>query len=131
MRRVTTPFHYILSFILLTFCTSAFAQDDAGISAITSPAGTVCRGVANVEATLHNYGAANITTATVQWSVNGTLQTPVTYTGTLIPGDDTTMLLGTFSFNAGNYTIVAFSENPNGGADADNSNDTSNTSVAT
>lgn len=131
MRRVTTPLHYILSFLLFIFCTSAFAQDDAGISAITQPSGTVCRGSANVEATLHNYGAANITTATVQWSVNGILQTPVSYAGTLIPGDDTTMLLGTYSFNAGNYTIVAYSENPNGGADADNSNDTSNSVVTT
>ncbi len=131
MRRVTTPLHYILSFFLFLICSSTFAQDDAGISAITQPAGTVCRGSANVEATLHNYGAANITTATVQWSVNGVLQTPVSYAGTLVPGGDTTMLLGAYNFNAGNYNLIAYSENPNGAADADNSNDTSSASVTT
>src|SRR6188768_2865828 len=124
MRRITTSLNYLLSFILILFCTAAFAQDDAGIAAITQPAGTVCRGNANVEATLHNYGAANITTVTVQWSVNGILQAPVNYAGTLTPGDDTTLLLGNFNFNAGNYALVAYSENPNGGADADNTNDT-------
>src|SRR4051812_10080844 len=109
MRRVTTPLHYLLSFILLLFCTAAFAQDDAGIAAITQPTGTVCRGNASVEAILHNYGAANITTVTVKWTVNGILQTPVSYNGTLTPGDDTTLTLGSYNFNAGNYDLVAYS----------------------
>src|SRR5690242_1084935 len=99
MRRVTTPLHYFLSLILFLFSAAAFAQDDAGISAITQPAAVVCRGSANVEATLHNFGAGNITTATVQWTVNGILQAPVVYTGTLIPGGDTTFILGTYNFN--------------------------------
>jgi len=131
MRRVTTPLHYILFFILFLFFTAASAQDDAGISAITQPSGSVCRGTANVEATLHNYGAANISTVTVEWSVNGILQAPVNYAGTLTPGGDTTLVLGSYAFNAGNYSLVAYSENPNGGGDADNSNDTSSASVTT
>ena len=131
MRRESTSLHNFLFIINLLFCTAAFAQDDAGIAAITQPTGTVCRGNANVEAILHNYGAGNITTATVQWSVNGILQAPVNYAGTLTPGDDTTLLLGSFNFNAGNYDLVAYSENPNGSADADNSNDTTSSAVGT
>src|SRR5215218_10148061 len=131
MRRVSTCLHNILTFVIFLFCTAAFAQDDAGIAAITQPAGTVCRGNAGVEATLHNYGAANITTVTVQWSVNGILQAPVNYAGTLVPGGDTTLLLGSYNFNAGIYSLVAYSENPNGSGDGDNSNDTSNSAITT
>lgn len=131
MRRIITS-PTLLSLIFISFFgMAAQAQDDAGIAAITQPSGTVCRGSANVNATLHNYGAANITSATVQWKVNGVLQTAVSYTGTLTPGSDTSLNLGSYNFNAGAYTIVAYSENPNGSADADNSNDTSTVSVST
>ncbi|CAN5652287.1 hypothetical protein BH11BAC1_BH11BAC1_01500 [soil metagenome] len=130
MRRISTSLSSLILCLSL-FCNYSQAQDDAGISAITQPVGTVCRGSANVAATLHNYGAANITTVTVQWSVNGVLQTPLSYAGTLVPGGDTTLSLGAFNFNGGTYGIVAYSQNPNGNTDADNSNDTSNSSVNT
>ena len=132
MRRSFTSLNsklFLIAFSL--FSTIASAQDDAGIAAITQPAGTVCRGNADVEATLHNYGALNITTCTVQWNVNGVLQTPVNFNGTLTPGSDTTLVLGNYVFNGGVYSIVAYSENPNGNMDADSSNDTSYTSVNT
>ena len=132
MRRILTSLSFlILCLTISLFCNSAQAQDDAGISAITQPVGTVCRGSANVEATLHNYGAVNITTATVQWTVNGVLQAPANFAGTLIPGGDVTVSLGAYNFNGGAYGIVAYSQNPNGNTDANNTNDTSSASVNT
>ncbi len=132
MRRTITSLPTLICFLTLSlFYTQTQAQDDAGIAGITQPSGTVCRGNANVEATLHNYGAVNINTCTVQWTVNGVLQTPFSYSGTLIPGGDTSVTLGNYNFNSGAYAIIAYSENPNGNTDIDNSNDTSVTSVNT
>ena len=133
MRRCITSLHSIFLFVAVSLflISPVLAQDDAGIAAITQPSGTVCRGTANVDATLHNYGAANITTCTVQWSVNGVLQAPLSYVGTLLPGGDTTLTVGSYNFNGGSYTLVVYSENPNGGADADNSNDTASANVST
>ncbi len=132
MRRIITSLPtLVFSFTLLLFQFNVQAQDDAGISGITQPSGTVCRGNANVEATLHNYGAVNISTCTVQWMVNGILQTPFAYSGTLTPGSDATIALGNFNFNGGSYAIVAYSENPNGNSDANNSNDTASSAVNT
>src|SRR6185369_8814215 len=132
MRRIITSLPSLISMMALSlFCITARAQDDAGIAAIAQPSGTVCRGNANVDATLHNYGAVNITTCTIQWIVNGVTQTAVSYTGTLTPGSDTTLTLGIYNFNAGIYSITAYSEIPNGNADADHSNDTSSASVNT
>ncbi|MCX6274174.1 MAG: T9SS type A sorting domain-containing protein [Bacteroidetes bacterium] len=132
MRRIITSLPSLVSILCLSlFSIQTQAQDDAGIAGITQPASTVCRGNANVEATLHNYGAVNITTCTVQWTVNGVLQAPFSYSGTLTPGSDATVTLGNYIFNAGAYAIVAYSENPNGNTDSDNSNDTSATTVNT
>ncbi len=128
MRRFSTPFVFLLYFF---FASLTLQAQDAGVAAITQPTGTVCRGSASVEATLHNYGAVDISTCTVQWTVNGVAQTAYSFIGTLTPGSDAAVTLGNYNFNAGAYSIVAYSENPNGSADVDNSNDTSTATVNT
>src|SRR5690606_14911997 len=55
----------------------SYAAADAGISAITSPTGSVTPGVSQpVTVTLQNFGTMPLTSATINWSVNGVAQTP-------------------------------------------------------
>ncbi|MFN4298301.1 MAG: hypothetical protein ACK4EX_01085 [Thermaurantimonas sp.] len=55
----------------------AKAPNDAGVASIDSPQ-VFCPGIRNVRATIANYGNNVINNVTVNWSVNGMLQTPVT-----------------------------------------------------
>lgn len=104
-------------------------SDDAGVINLTEPTGTFCSGSQSVNAVIKNFGNDTITSASVNWSVNGTLQTPVTFSGVL----DTcvssnaidTVTLGTFNFVAGQfYQIKTWTSQPNGVPDPNNSNDT-------
>ncbi|MEP6676398.1 MAG: hypothetical protein ABJA78_14650 [Ferruginibacter sp.] len=99
---------------------------DAGVSAITSPGFPMPVGNNNVIVSIRNYGSTNITSALVNWSVNGILQTAFNYSGSLITGDSATnIVLGNFNFNSPQaYTIKAWTENVNGGGDLNPLNDT-------
>jgi hypothetical protein len=73
----------------------------------------------------------NITTAHVNWSVNGVLYTPANFSGNLATAAIlSTFSLGNFNF-AGNteYSIAVWTSNPNSGADLNISNDTIFTKV--
>jgi len=58
------------------------AQNDAGVLRIDSPA-FYQSGNRNIVATISNFGVNQITSATVNWSVNGLIQTPATFNGLL------------------------------------------------
>ncbi|MEQ8360471.1 MAG: T9SS type A sorting domain-containing protein [Cytophagales bacterium] len=106
----------------------SFAPDDAGIASIDSP-GVFCPGIFDIYATIRNYGTNVITTATINWAIDGVLQSPVNFTGNL----DTTggsgsptalVLLGSFNFATNNpYTISAWTSMPNGVVDTVTQND--------
>lgn len=99
-------------------------NDDAGISAIISPV-ELCPGNANVTVRLKNYGAINLTSAMVNWSVNNVAQTPVSFIGSLVPGADSVLNIGTFSVTANQfYNIKVWTSLPNGLTDGNAVNDT-------
>lgn len=94
--------------------------NDTGITSITTP---TCIGTQNVVGTLRNFGTANLTTATINWSVNGTAQTPINWTGNLATNATANVILGTYNFSSGtNYTITAAASQPNGVTDNDSTN---------
>ena len=65
--------------------------------------------------TLKNFGLLSLVSATVNWEVNGVLQTPVTFGGTIGNLADTMLSLGSYSFLANTpYTIKIWSSSPNG-----------------
>lgn len=113
----------VLSYPIVT------GPNDAGLASIDSPM-NFCAGTHNVVATIKNAGTNQITSVTVNWEFNGTAQTPYSWSGTL----DTTggsgsstaqVVLGSKAFAAGtNYTIKAWTSNPNAVADTSNINDT-------
>ena len=97
---------------------SSGAPNDVGIVGIDSPA-VFCPGTEDVWATINNYGTTQVTTVTVDWSVDGVLQPTVTFTGNLdtIGGTGATtgqILLGSFSFSTNNpYNVSVWTSNPN------------------
>lgn len=84
-----------------------------------------CAGISAIKVIAGNSGDNTINSMTLNWQLNGVLQVPVNVTGTLSPGHDTTITLGTNNFIAGAaYVLKAWVSNPNGVADAAASNDT-------
>lgn len=98
---------------------------DAGVNYISSPANIICVSTKNVTATIRNNGTSKLTSATVNWSVNGTTQTPYSWTGSLNAGDSASVTLGTYNFSStGTATIKASTASPNSKTDSFPANDT-------
>ncbi len=100
--------------------------NDAGAFSMTSPLQPFGAGIQNVNFTLKNFGLSALTSATLNWRVNGALQTPYAWTGSVATGAvSTPFTAGTYNFASGNtYAIKAWTSVPNGGGDANNLNDT-------
>ncbi|MFH0866083.1 MAG: T9SS type A sorting domain-containing protein [Bacteroidota bacterium] len=100
---------------------------DAGIILFNQPVSPVPAGVVNVSVTVKNFGLQNLTNASIAWKVDGVLQTPYAYTN---PGltqntSEDSVVIGTYNFaSTGFYQLIAWTENPNGNPDTENSNDT-------
>ena len=105
----------------------ATAPNDAGISSIDSPK-DFCAGTHDVKVTMQNFGINQITSATINWKLNGVPQTPYSWTGLLdtlnAPSRKTSVTLGTMNFASGiPYTFEAWTTLPNGVPDTVNNND--------
>jgi PKD repeat protein len=72
-----------------------------------------------------NLGSTTLTSATIQFSINGVAQTPYSWTGSLAQGtSSSSFVIGNVAF-ANNVNIVKiWAESPNGGTDGNNYNDT-------
>lgn len=107
-------------------------NDDAGVASLVAPTNVPFgTGSQNVDVSVRNFGGNNLTSADVDWTVNGIAQATFNWTGTLATNDEDTVTLGSFNFPAGSSTIKAWTKNPNGGSDGNNSNDTLEISVCT
>ena len=80
---------------------------------------------AHVEVTLANYGTDTLTSAAIEWVVNGVAQTTVKWNGRLLQFGTTTVELGNIPLTTGKVAnIVAWVINPNGKQDQQPGNDT-------
>jgi len=105
-------------------------QYDAGVVSIDAPVSPGTVGPNAVEVTLKNFGVQTLTSATIQWEVNGTAQTPFSWTGSLATGTTAgNVNIGNANLVAGLNVINAWVVNPNGQPDEDLSNDGATTSV--
>jgi hypothetical protein len=101
------------------------AQVDVGTLSVLEPVSPICAGSQTVRAIIRNYGAVDITSATLGWEVNGSAQASASYSGLIPAGTNDTVTLGTFNFSSSTtYIFKIYTSNPNGGADANNANDT-------
>jgi parallel beta-helix repeat protein len=112
---------------------TAPAGGNARVAARVTPEGYFCNGPQEVKVALQNSGTTAISSVQLQWSLNGAVQTPVTYTGSLAaPGGSglsmDTVTLGTVNIPGGDndlkvWTVLA--------GDVNNINDTLIETVAT
>ncbi len=105
--------------------------DDAGVSEITSPSvGNCTLGSLPAKVILNNMGSGWLTSCTVNWSVNGSTQTPVSFADSVAPtgGTSDTVNLGNFNFSDGDVLCV-WTTNPNGVQDSFPQNDTICTTI--
>jgi hypothetical protein len=109
--------------------------DNAGATSIFVPGTPFCSGPANVTARIHNYGSNIINNVVVNWSVDGVLQTPITYSTPIdmentTAGPDADIVLGSVVFDYDiPVDIVAWTSMPNGVTDTKKSNDTAAQSI--
>ncbi len=98
---------------------------DAGITALDAPNSPLTPGLQNVEVTIRNFGTNTLTSATIDWEVNGTPQTGFAWTGSLPVGaSQSNVNIGQYNFALGTTDLKFWTTGPNGGVDGDNSNDT-------
>ncbi len=90
--------------------------DDAGIASFVTPSLPTCNFADSVRVQLYNYGTAPLTSATINWLVNVTPQTPFNWTGNLAPFTSVTVNLGLTPLASGN-SLTAYTTNPNGVAE--------------
>lgn len=96
---------------------------DAGIvDRIRVTPGTKC-----MKVVLRNFGSNTLTSAKIDWKLNGVSKTQVNWSGSLAKGDTDIVCLGNVTFVADSlFTVKAWTSAPNSGTDSLNSNDTLN-----
>ncbi len=105
-------------------CTSPNpTTNDAAISAITSPNGTICGTSFIPVVTLKNWGSATLTAVTIRYQIDATTLQTYNWTGSLGTGLTTTVTLPSMTTTSGAHTFTAYTLNPNGLPDANASND--------
>lgn len=103
---------------------------DAGISSVVQPSGTIATGTQDVIVTLKNIGTDNLTSANIEWSVDGSAQSTYNWSGNLTQGSTEQITLGTYNFSsATDYTITVNTDQPNGTTDGNSTNDSKTITV--
>lgn len=97
--------------------------NDAGISGVSSPVGTICGATVTPEFTLKNYGTNNLTAVTITYDFDGVSPSTMNWTGNLAPNATQVITLAASSPGNGAHTFNVLTSNPNGTADSDPSND--------
>ncbi len=101
------------------------AANDAAMEALVYPINNFCAGNLAVKVKIRNPGVNDLTSAQVNWSVDGNVQTPFNWTGNLVQYQTSQLIdVGSYSFTAGSHVVKVWTTLPNGLADTDLLNDT-------
>jgi hypothetical protein len=113
--------------------------NNARMFSILKPTGNVCSGAQQVEVIVGNAGTNNITNMQINWSLNGVVQTPLSYSTptypTLVPVTtpggqfSDTVVIGNANLVAGSNVIRVWTSMPNGQVDPYPSNDTAEITI--
>ena len=102
--------------------------DDAGITTVLAPSGTVCGVTVSPEVTLRNYGNNTLTSVTITYDIDGGTGVPYSWTGSLASGSSVNVILPSSATTPGPHTINVATSNPNGNTDTNTGNDGTNDS---
>ncbi|MEM6722610.1 MAG: T9SS type A sorting domain-containing protein [Bacteroidota bacterium] len=104
------------------------AANDAGITQIISPNGSVCGSTFTPEVTIRNFGTLPLTSVEVGYRINaGPDQLVGPFTGSLPPGASTTVTLPPIPTPNSSFTFEAYTVLPNNTQDGNNANNQSST----
>ena len=107
---------------------SDFGDNSVALASIDQPGKGSVAGTQKVCITLQNKGDKELKSARIDWSVNGVMQTPKTWTGNLPCDFYDTITLGTYQQRIGRYdTLVVWVSKPNNMQDPVLTDDTLNT----
>ncbi|MEY3397736.1 MAG: hypothetical protein RL220_330, partial [Bacteroidota bacterium] len=96
---------------------------DVGISGIISPDGTSCDNLIAPQVTMTNYGSNTVTSATIQYNINGVGSNTYSWSGSLASGLSVNINLPAITGSTGTHTFYAWTTNPNGQSDQYAAND--------
>lgn len=102
--------------------------NDAGITSILSPSGSICTNSITPQVELQNFGLNALTSVVINYQTTGGVQT-YNWSGNLATNQSTTITLPAISVNAGSINLVAYTSNPNGTTDDNTANDQSSTNL--
>lgn len=102
---------------------------DAGAVSIDAPVSPTDLQPQNTMVSIQNFGTDPLTSVTINWTVNGQVQTSHNWSGNLAFGDVESVAIGSFTPDIGNNEIVAWTSQPNGIADPMPYNDTTYATV--
>lgn len=108
---------------------SSASNNDIGASLLTSPGLFCTPGILPVDVQVKNYGVNQVNNLTVNWSVDGVVQTPVSYSSVLdtfggVGSTTAVVSLGTYNFPSTAITIKVWTSSPNNLSDTIPQNDT-------
>lgn len=104
--------------------------DDAGISSVDSPDGTVCATSATPSITLNNYGSNTLNSVTINYQLDAGSVNTYNWTGSLSSASSTTVNLASINFSGGSHVFNAWTTSPNGNSDNGPSNDLATSSFS-
>ncbi len=114
------------------FLVENLVNNNIGVTAFVDPVAPFAPGAQPVSVVLTNFGGNAVTSAMINWTLNGVAQTAVPFAGTIASGASSgTVSLGAAIFLPGPSAIKAWTSMPNGVADADPANDSLETIVCT
>ena len=116
MRTVLTSTPLRMSLISSDACIPP-NPSDASVVNIINPTGDNCAGAITPQVVIKNRGSGNLTSATINYTVDNGSVTTFSYTGSLTPGSTATVSLPAFTTTLGIHTFTAYSTLPNGVAD--------------
>jgi len=104
---------------------------DAALIALAQPVVPIAMGSQELRVTLLNNGLETLNSATINWSVNGTVQNQIAWSGALGPQKSISVNLGIIEIERQNtYALKAWVSNPNNSEDSETSNDTLSISIS-
>jgi len=100
--------------------------NDVGVYGFSNPTGGVLANNAfDVKVELKNFGIDTITSATIDWELDGIAQTAYSFADTLMPDSiSNELVLGNTTVALGAHNVKAWTNNPNGSGDNNIANDT-------
>ncbi|MCC6818642.1 MAG: PKD domain-containing protein [Bacteroidia bacterium] len=90
-------------------------EEDAGIVQMTSPNNNDCAGLQDIVVVIKNFGNDTLTSADVNWTVLGNVQTTYNWTGSLLTNEMDTIVIGSHNFIGNlNPKFAIWTSMPNG-----------------